>query len=229
MKTFSLHSARRAAGFTLLEMVITMAIFLLLAGAVFGVITGVLQSTSSLHENQGRRDQIAALNAFLKKKLGDLPVTSSLISYRRGEGEGLVQNGIVFGKVENVTAIDAKLQPNGYYTLRLGFAGGTLSSAGANNFPIPDDDTTSPFKWTPLIHDVKTLHWKFQDKDTSQWVEQWGQTNNKPGIVEFSMKIAGDLQPVTMDFWLPPLTQASVTLPVRAPASAPPSVTTHAP
>jgi prepilin-type N-terminal cleavage/methylation domain-containing protein len=41
------HS-RSQRGFTLIEMMITLAVFILLAGAVFGIMTGVLQSTSAL-------------------------------------------------------------------------------------------------------------------------------------------------------------------------------------
>jgi len=119
MRTTPLRSVPgKTAGFTLLEMVITLSIFILLAAAVFGIMTGVLQGASSLQDNQNRRDQIAALNAFLKKKLGEMPAGSALISYRRGDGEGLAQNGIILGQESLAVAIDAKVQANGYYTLR---------------------------------------------------------------------------------------------------------------
>jgi prepilin-type N-terminal cleavage/methylation domain-containing protein len=68
------------SGFTLLEMMITLAIFILLAAAVFGLLSGVLQSTATLQDNQNSKDQSAALNAFLKKRLGEMPVSSSLVS-----------------------------------------------------------------------------------------------------------------------------------------------------
>jgi prepilin-type N-terminal cleavage/methylation domain-containing protein len=206
----SLRSFRaRATGFTLLEMMITLAIFILLAAAVFGILTGVLQSTSTLQDNQNHRDEVAALNAFLKKKLVEMTSTSSIASYQRGDGEGLVQNGIIFGNANLATVVDAKIQANGYYTLRLTtFA----TEAGQNNpqdarqvlqVAVTTDDPT--LTWTPLMEDIKTLDWKFLDFNATVWVDLWNSSTN-PNLVEFSMQPAGDLQPATMDFWLPKIT-----------------------
>jgi prepilin-type N-terminal cleavage/methylation domain-containing protein len=196
-----------AAGFTLLEMMITLAIFILLAGAVFGILTGVLQSTSTLQDNQNHKDQTAALNGFLKRKLVEMPVSSTLVSYQRGDGEGLVQNGVIFGTGNLATAIDAKVQANGYYTLRVT----TCATGAVQGQPTQDarqvlqqavttDDPT--LAWTPLITDVKTLDWKFLDFNQTLWVDLWSSAA-KPNLVEFSLQPAGELQPVTMDFWLP--------------------------
>jgi prepilin-type N-terminal cleavage/methylation domain-containing protein len=193
-------------GFTLLEMMITLAIFILLAAAVFGILSGVLESTSTLQDNQNHRDQIAALNAYMKKKLGEMPAASTVVSYQRGDGAGLVQNGIVFGTVNLATAIDATTQPNGYYSLRLT----TFATTAAPDQPqdarqvllqsVSTDDPT--LVWTPLMGDIKTLDWKFLDFNTTLWVDLWN-GSSKPNLVEFSMQPAGDLQSTTMDFWLP--------------------------
>jgi prepilin-type N-terminal cleavage/methylation domain-containing protein len=210
-------TATEASGFTLLEMMITLAIFILLAAAVFEILTGVLQGTSSLQDNLNHRDQIAALNAFLKKKLGEMPAAGTLTSYQRGDGEGLVQNGIIFGTLNLATAIDAKVQANGYYTLRLAtFAtdaapGDPPDARSALQQLVTTDDPT--LAWTPLITDIKTLDWKFLDFNQTVWVELWGSSSN-PNLVEFSMQPAGELQPTTMDFWLPQIN--TITLHIAA-------------
>ncbi len=223
MRTTPLRSVPgKTAGFTLLEMVITLSIFILLAAAVFGIMTGVLQGASSLQDNQNRRDQIAALNAFLKKKLGEMPAGSALISYRRGDGEGLAQNGIILGQESLAVAIDAKVQANGYYTLRYA----TFTGAGANNLvnwqlfeqAITNDDAS--INWSPLIRDIKAVSWKFQDLNITQWLDQWNNASAKPNLVEFSTQLAGDSQPVTMDFWLPridPVSNGITPQPVPSP------------
>ncbi len=196
-----------------MEMMITLAVFILLAAAVFGLMTGVLQSTSTLQDNQNRRDQVAALNAFLEKKLGGMPAAGTLSSYQRGNGEGLVQNGIIFGTANLATAIDAKAQANGYYTLRLA----TFMTEAGQGQPqdarqvlqkaaATDDPTIG---WTPLIGDIKTLDWKFQEFNATLWVELWS-GSAKPNLAELSMQPAGDLHPTTMDFWLPNIQAASV-------------------
>lgn len=207
---------RSPGGFTLLEMMITLAIFILLVAAVFGIMTGVLQSTSTLQDNQNRRDEIAALAALLKKRLGEMPADATLFSYQRGTGEGLLQNGIIFGNQNMATAVDAKLQANGYYILRIApfsaapIQGQPQDSRTLLQQAVTSDDPT--LLWTPLIVDLKTLDWKFEDLNSTLWVDLW---NNpaKPNLVEFSMQPAGDLQPTTMDFWVPKIDRVSLDIP----------------
>jgi prepilin-type N-terminal cleavage/methylation domain-containing protein len=215
MSALSFSRPHRSNGFTLLEMMITLAIFILLTAAVFGIMTGVLQSSSSLQDNQNRRDQMTALNAFLKKRLGEMPALSALTSYQRGDGEGLAQNGIVFGTAGMATAIDAKIQANGYYTLRTAVltgdaSPGQLQDARQALQAIVTGDEQS-ITWIPLLHDVKSLDWKFQDFGTGQWADLWNSSAAKPNLVEFSLQMAGDLQPATMDFWLPKIDPPSTT------------------
>jgi prepilin-type N-terminal cleavage/methylation domain-containing protein len=216
------HS-RSQRGFTLIEMMITLAVFILLAGAVFGIMTGVLQSTSALQDNQDRRDQVEALNAYFKKKLGELTPASTLVSYERGDGEGLLQNGILFGDVTSATAIDAKSQPNGYYVLRLTTLtpivaeGQTAQDARQVLLQAVTTDDPS-LVWSPLIKDIKTLDWKFLDYNQLPWLDVWNNTT-KPTLVEFSMQPAGDLLSTTMDFWIPKVDPVSLNIPaaVHAP------------
>jgi prepilin-type N-terminal cleavage/methylation domain-containing protein len=207
-------AARRpqVVGFTLLEMMITLAVFVLLAAAVFGLMTGVLQSTSTLQDNSNRRDQIEALNAYLKNQLGGMSATGTLASYQRGDGEGLTQNGIIFGNPNRATAIDAKIQSNGYYALRLT----TFTTSAGPDQPqdarqvlqqaVTTDDPS--LIWSSLMGDIKTLHWKFQNFNVTQWLDLWS-GGSKPNLVEFSLQPAADLQPTTMDFWLPKINSAA--------------------
>jgi prepilin-type N-terminal cleavage/methylation domain-containing protein len=208
----------QARGFTLMEMMITLAIFILLAAAVFGLMTGVLQSTSTLQDNQNRRDQIESLNAFLKNKLSEMPATGTLSSYQRGDGEGLVQNGIIFGTATLATAVDATPQANGYYALRLTtLAGVTLNgqSQDARQTLLQLVTTDDPsLVWTPLITDIKTLDWKFEQFNVTPWVDLWNSPPN-PNLVEFSMQPTGETQPTTMDFWIP--TIQPITVRIAAP------------
>jgi prepilin-type N-terminal cleavage/methylation domain-containing protein len=209
----SFAAKKSAGGFTLLEMMITLAIFILLAAAVFGLMTGVLQGASTLQDNQNHRDQIESLNAFLRNKLAGLPADSVLYSYQRGDGEGLTQNGIIFGTANLATAVDAKPQANGYYALRL-----TTQPSVTLNGQLQDarqilqqavttDDPS--LVWTLLIGDIKTLDWKFEQFNVTPWLDLWNSHPN-PNLVEFSMQPAGESQPTTMDFWLPQITPISV-------------------
>jgi len=224
-------------------MVITLAIMLLLFAAVFEIMTGVFQSSSTLQDNQNHRDQIAALGAFLKNKLGGMSVQSVFISYRRGDGEGLVQNGIILGESDAATAIDAKIQPNGYYTLRLVTVSSdsllkeyavftakpAINSNGVTQQAnlvastltqlVTRDDPSLP--WVPLIRDVQHLDWTFQQFNVTQWDVYWPGPG-KPNLVGLTLQLAGDLHPDTLDVWIPALVPVSLTAPQTATTPAPP-------
>ena len=205
MKAFRSFSGCRA--FTLVEVLVTMMVFIILAGAVFGIISGVLTSAATLQENQNRRDEITALQEFLRMKLTNLSGRDEVFTYRRGNGEGLVPNGIVIGTSTQAIALDAKIQANGYYTLRetgsFVSASGNLSSAQMLAQEIIRDD--SSVAWRPLIQDVQRIEWKFQGTGAPDWMSEWITSAMKPNLVEFSLQLAGDLQPDVMNFWLPPV------------------------
>lgn len=212
------------AGFTLVEMIITMAIFILLSASVFGIVTGVLQTTSALQDNQTRKDQAVALTAFLQRKLGRLAAPDKLTSYQRGTGDGLVQNGIVFGNDDVVTVLDAKVQNNGYYTFRLAVLHGTTGNEdllSKMTILVTQDDPS--LAWTTLMRDVQHIDWQFQDLNQPQWLDIWQNSAVRPVLVELSFQQAGDLQKVTTDFWIPRID------PVPLPVSSAAAPSTNAP
>ena len=196
----------RAGGFTLMEMMITMAIFILLVAAVFALMTGVLQSTSTLQDTQNRREETTALYAFLKQKLTTLPAHYTVVSYQRGDGEGLTQNGVLYGNANQASVVDAKVQDNGYYTIRFAtYAIDTAETTSADARQIMQQLVTTDdpsLVWRKLVTDIKTLDWKFQDFNDPNWVEIWT-SSTEPNLIEFTMQPAAETQLVTMDFWLP--------------------------
>ena len=203
----------RTGGFTLLEMMITLGVFILLIAAVFGLMTGVLQGTNTLQDTQNRREQTTALYAYLKHRLTTMPAHYTVTSYQRGSGDGLTQNGVIYGNVNQASAVDAKVQDNGYFTIRVA----TYSVDTAANTPqdarqvmqelVTTDDPS--LVWRPLMTDVKTLDWKFQDFNDTDWVEIWSSTT-KPNLIEFTLQAAAETQPVAMDFWLPAIQAPSM-------------------
>ena len=210
---FSIIRGANRRGFTLLEMMITVSVFLILAVMIFDLMSGVLQGASTLQDNQYHSDQLSSLYAFIKNKLTMMPSRSTIASYSRGDGEGLVQNGIIFGNTNLATAIDGKVQPNSLYLLRLtSFA----TDADAQNpqdarqvlmQAVTTDDPT--LTWTPLIKDVKTMDWKFQDASLVQWDDTWT-ANATPNLIEFTLQPPGETQSTTMDFWVPKIKAISV-------------------
>ena len=214
-------SPRGRRGFTLIEVIITMVVFVLLTASVFGIMSAVFQSSSTLKENQNRRDEVTAFQAYLKNTLARVGAADQLVTYQRGDGDGLHVNGILLVIQPTTMAIDAVRQPNGLYTIRLAKpAPDDDPNPNAGTFSQKLDRDTSALAWTTLLHDVKSVQWRFQ-ADTPDWQDEWPNLGTKPGLVECTIQIAGDSQPTAMDFALPHLVRpGSQTLPATGGAHA---------
>jgi prepilin-type N-terminal cleavage/methylation domain-containing protein len=195
-------------GFTLIEVIITLSIFLLLAAAVFGIFTATLESVAGLQDNQNQSDQAEALGAFLKKSLMDLPPEGNIFSYHR-DGAPFKVSGLIWGAGTNLRAIDMQAQANGYYTLRL-----ATYTPPAQATVTPSDDfrqqvlaNDASLSWRPLVRDIRTADWRFRAYGIPQWNDQ--ATAQKPVLAEFTMQLAGATSPITDDFWIPPTQSAA--------------------
>ena len=220
--SFIRNPIRTRGGFTLIEVIVTLTIFILLTAAVFGIMTAVFQGSNDLQDNQNRRDEVSALHAYLKNDFENLAASDHMQTYRRGTGDGLRVNGVLLVTQGNTFALDAEPQSNGLYVLRLGR-------------PTPDRDPNptvasftqeleknqSALTWTPMIRDVKSIAWQFQSASSPDWQKEWLADPAKPTLVECSIQLAGDQAPVTMDFLVPHVVApGSQAIPTVAPAVA---------
>jgi prepilin-type N-terminal cleavage/methylation domain-containing protein len=209
-------------GFTLIEMIVTLCVFVLLAGAVFSIFSATLESVSSLQDNQARNDQVEALGSWFKQEMLELPASGTVASYHRDSIPFHVA-GFIWGSGEDLQAIGLQLQANGNYALRLTtypsssraspepkpessnqfrIAGMTGTSASLSQFMrelIGDDPALT---WRPLVRDLKAVDWRFLQFNTTQWQDQVA--GFKPAIVEMTFQPAGAPAPIVDDFWIPP-------------------------
>lgn len=222
-------SGTRRNGFTLIEVIITLCVFVLLAGAVFGIFSATLESVASLQNDQNRNDETEALAAWLKQSLLDLPAEGVVVSYHRDNFPFHV-SGIIWGTGDNLQALDLHLQANGNYLLRLASyqpaasserdTGGLASSTGPLSLfrtQIVDDDQA--VAWRPLVRDLQSADWRFRPFGAPNWLDSV--SGAKPAIAEFDFRVAGASQVITDDFWIPP------THPATNPATTP-SISTAA-
>jgi len=221
----------RAGGFTLIEMIITLSVFLLLAAAIFGIFGATLQSASTLQENQNREDAVQALGAWLRQSLLEIPSGGVLVSYHRDDQPFRV-SGIIWGIDHNLRALDIQAQGNGNYLLRLAnyreaddhlataFAdstGPTVSAEAVAHFKTQVLENDSNLSWRTLLRDIKSANWRFRSTASTDWVDS--SSEGRPLLAELTLQSSGMIGSVVDDFWIPPLQPAGgVALPVAAPA-----------
>jgi prepilin-type N-terminal cleavage/methylation domain-containing protein len=221
-------------GFTLIEMIITLCIFVMLAAAVFGIFGATLESVGSLQDDQSREDQAEALGAWLKQSFLALPADGVVLSLHR-EGAPFQVADLIWGDGNQVQALDLHLQPNGNYTLRLAayspatatasgasaaaktFAAqaGSSGSFAARTFAAEVSNDDPSLEWRPLIRDIKTADWRFRPANITEW-QDIAPGDRQVQLIELNFQIAGSRTGVTDDFWIPPLQPANN--PALAPA-----------
>ena len=200
----SLSSPNRTGnGFTLIEVIVTLSVFILLTASVFGIMSAVFESSNELQANQNRRDQISALHAYVKNCFDSLGATGGFMTYRRGDGEGLSVNGVIFMSPDGLRALDAQHQDDGLYTLRLARPGhGNPSLADFDEELDKDHDALT---WIPLIREVRSIDWKFRQSATSDWLSESPRVASKPMLIQFTIEVAGDERSSSMIFQIPNL------------------------
>ena len=206
----SISSRTGRGGFTLIEVIITLTIFVILTACVFGIMTAVFQSSNDLKANQNRRDQISAFGAYLKNRFSSLTGDDHIISYRRGNGDGLGVNGVILNVGGSFKAIDTDSQDNGLYGLRLAQPGDFDPQPTIASFSQELDKHVSALVFVPLLADVHTIKWQFRLAQSPNWLPEWTSTTSNPDVVECSVQLAGEDSPTVFDFSIPRLTAPAI-------------------
>jgi prepilin-type N-terminal cleavage/methylation domain-containing protein len=215
-------------GFTLIEMIITLSVFLLLAGAIFSIFGATLQSADTLQDDQNREDQSEALGAWLRQSFLALPAQGTLVSYHRNDRPFRV-SGIIWGTADNLHALDLQAQANGHYLLRLAVANEVADGTGpaqTAGYPaalakfqtqVFDDDPA--LSWRVLVRDLQSADWRFRVANSTDWSDV--ATSGKPLLAELTFQPAAAAGAIVDDFWIPPVQPAGLPALVAPPVAAP--------
>jgi prepilin-type N-terminal cleavage/methylation domain-containing protein len=213
------HLRSAGGGFTLIEMIITLCVFVMLAASVFGIFSATLESAGALRDNQNRQDQVEALAAWLEQSFLAMPANGTLVSYHR-DGRPFRVSGIIWGSGSDLQALDLQMQANGNYTLRLAtYALADSSSPGDQASNVTATAGYSPalarfqtqvfnddaaLTWRPLVRDLKSADWRFRTLNSTDWQDTF--SNGKPVLTELTFQPAGTSSAIVDDFWIPPTT-----------------------
>ncbi|MFZ4115550.1 MAG: prepilin-type N-terminal cleavage/methylation domain-containing protein [Chthoniobacterales bacterium] len=203
-----LPSQRDGSAFTLLEVILAMAIMVLLAGAIYSISSAAIESTKE-----------AIVEQFTLRRLaGFLQIT-------RNAFLNLPANGAVFlSNDSNNTIPDLTFEnATGLFGIA-SLAGGTLTlsaqpnSNGSRTFSIlripknvQGTDLNHLYQnasWIKLLPNVQKPHWSFFNK--GEWVDEWPRGSPRPQLVRLEMEVAGIPEPLESIFYVPAVTKHSL-------------------
>lgn len=199
---------RAQRGFTLFEMVVVVAIFVLLSGGIYATVNAAVRATATLTEENLQVQRLNAFIALLRKTFHNLPATAQFSGGVRAEGgDGFPE--IVLRDAPGVFAwgIGGPSSGTALLTARPRLGGGremALLLLPGSLGEIERRDALERGAWLRLLPDLRSVQWRFYDETQQDWVEEWLE-GNRPPLVELNLQLLGEEVPRKYVFWLPPV------------------------
>ncbi len=199
-------------GFTLVECILALAIFSLVAASIVALVRSSLQSSSELHAMMIREQQLSGVIGLLQRGFRSLP--SSAVILARPLPSTQDGNQFLFGRAPGLfkwaegdvgigTWILTSLrQPNGSLGLVVYRVKVPLDFTGTTLPEFTPDKDERPLM---LISDIRKMEWSFYDSRVGDWVPEWIEVQRRPDLIRLRMELMEGKQSEEIHFWLPPL------------------------
>ena len=201
MKALHRH-ASRASAFTLLEVIIVLAITALVLGAVYSLAQGTLLLADDVRRAERRDARMQAFTTFCEHLLADLPATALLnLSTTQEHGQYLTRLELQHVRSPFDETLDCRVA-----LFTEGKPGGGLRLVLTCHSEANESSVV-------LFEDVAQCEWSVLQPATQQWAPFWSEENPTahPTLIKLVLAQAGEAasEPV---FWIVPVQAATQTM-----------------
>ena len=207
---------RATRGFTLFEMVVVIAIFVLLAGGIYATVNAAVRATATLTEENLQIQRLNAFVSLVRRTFHNLPANARFAGGVRAEGgDGFPEITLrdapgVFawgmgGPSAGTALLTARPRLGGGRELSLMLLPGSLGE-------MERRDALERGAWLRLLPDLREVKWRFYSLERQEWLEEWLE-GERPPLVELNLQLLGEEVPRQFIFWLPPVKEATLTEP----------------
>lgn len=219
---------RLRRGFTLLEVIMGLALLALLSGMVFGIMRVSLKTAFETQRMQKENDELSRFIMLCRHTFQNLPATAILTLEVTENGNPAQQELTISGVPE---AFAFGTNPMSYKDSILGmrpdleatevsengerlyFVGlsredliptdptqsNRIASTTGEGLATPDDQGRY---WMPLLANVTSVTWRLYKEEEDVWEEEWDDTD-LPQLVEMNLILQGRTLPIRSVFALP--------------------------
>ncbi|MFZ4681533.1 MAG: prepilin-type N-terminal cleavage/methylation domain-containing protein [Terrimicrobiaceae bacterium] len=200
-------------GFSLFEIILAAAIFVLLAGGVYFAVSTSVLAASELGREQMDARKLGALADFLRRGFQNLPAQAG-ISLRAKEKEAGNSVQLIIARAAGAFAAGAMTAQGTGVVLATEPDGRGSSSFRVTRFPgrlngDERDRYLETASWLPLLDEVQSLRWRFFDRNSKRFLETWDNEGERPEMVELTFATVGTPSQ-TLLFRLPRLGEPQV-------------------
>lgn len=191
--------------YTLLEVMLVLALFSVLCGGVFGIVQSTAQSIMIVKEISRTQAETDALLGVLRQACARLPVTAVVRSektagYAAGHelrfqrAPGTLQWGERWQDPMEVTVLlAARRQTDGRWEL------------AARKFDPTSTDRSHGdlMPWLPLARGFQEVAWSFQDPSSGEWKDEWKDALRRPVALALWLRRPTEAQGTRTIFAIP--------------------------
>jgi prepilin-type N-terminal cleavage/methylation domain-containing protein len=200
-----------SSGFTLLEMIVALSMFVLLIGGVYSIAQSTLELADSISLAQDRSMVRQNFIEFMRRSFRTLPGEAEVRLAVKQKGStyvptlNIVNGGTSFTPGLSLapdTSMDvyAEERPGGYLRVMLRVLDKKQTQSVRSNQSVryTRDQIT-----LPLLDNVSRFEWKFYDSATNRWENNWKQAR-RPILAEMNLQLDDGFQSRSV-FWIPPI------------------------
>jgi prepilin-type N-terminal cleavage/methylation domain-containing protein len=202
---------RRAppAGFSLIEVVLAVALISLLVGGVYAIARGAVQVSGKVVRNQQQSMNVHSFIELCRRNFEAMQgnakvelITEGLSGSARSElvftdyPMGFTWSGVPAGSAAVIMRTDRT--SSGAYRVSLQYLDEEQNEQRQSALAPADLGVT-----LPLLDDIRSLQWRFWDARTEEWEEVWEDANLRPSLVELNVEFLDGDEPLRSVFWIP--------------------------
>lgn len=207
-------------GFTLVEVLISVGIFILIAGGIFQAVSTATSASSEIGLARLEADRLDSFDRFTRSVFANLPGDATFdLRVRQGGRAGsniellltstpsladFSRNGTQTGGL----ALSARPDQSGAYTLCAANFDGEASASDR-------DKALEAVPWIPLLQGVRQIRWRFQSPDRNTLEETWQTDQGRPVLVDLDLVLASG------EVWHSQFLIPKVSAPQGAPGASP--------
>ena len=201
-----------SAGFTLIEVLLGLALFGILVGGIFAVQRGAMEVSQGVVERQGKTMRMHSFCELLRRNFESLPGNARVhLLPTGGANSGL--SDVVFKDFPLAFTWPGVPAGSTSVIFRTARADGGVGLQ-ASLFYL-DEEQTKDFEENKLderkvlarlnlMEGIQTLDWRFFNDATQQWEVEWPRTQTaRPSFVEMTLTYLDGQDPVRLVFWIP--------------------------
>lgn len=199
-------------GFTLIEVLLGLALFGILTGGIFSVQRGAMEVSQEVTERQGKTMRMHSFCELLRRNFEALPGNAKVVLLPVGgpqsglsdvaftdfplaftwPGVPAGSNSVIFRTARADSGVG--LQASLIY----------LDEEQSADYEADKLDERKVLAKLNLMEGILTLNWRFFNDSTQEWEEEWRRTQTqRPSFVEMTLTYLDGQDPVRLVFWIP--------------------------